>query len=68
MLKKVMYMKFDYPVSPIEYGHVLLIPRFLDCLPHRIDRDSFWLALHKGIEAADPSSDWFTIVWVLLSL
>ncbi|KAL0306333.1 UNVERIFIED_CONTAM: GDP-L-galactose phosphorylase 1 [Sesamum radiatum] len=25
-------------VSPIEYGHVLLIPRILECLPQRIDR------------------------------
>ncbi|KZV56387.1 hypothetical protein F511_00384 [Dorcoceras hygrometricum] len=25
-------------VSPIEYGHVLLIPRVLECLPQRIDR------------------------------
>uniref|UniRef100_A0A5B7B8Y0 GDP-D-glucose phosphorylase 1 n=1 Tax=Davidia involucrata TaxID=16924 RepID=A0A5B7B8Y0_DAVIN len=41
-------------VSPIEYGHVLLIPRVLDCLPQRIDHDSFLLALHMAIEAADP--------------
>ncbi|KAL3625109.1 Phosphate metabolism transcription protein [Castilleja foliolosa] len=33
-------------VSPIEYGHVLLIPRILECLPQRIDRKSFLLALH----------------------
>jgi GDP-L-galactose phosphorylase len=41
-------------VSPIEYGHVLLIPRVLDCLPQRIDRDSFLLALHMAAEAGDP--------------
>lgn len=41
-------------VSPIEYGHVLLIPHVLDCLPQRIDHDSFLLAMHLAREAADP--------------
>ncbi|KAF3641450.1 GDP-L-galactose phosphorylase 1 [Capsicum chacoense] len=41
-------------VSPIEYGHVLLIPKVLECLPQRIDRDSFLLALHMAVEAANP--------------
>ncbi|GFP79100.1 gdp-l-galactose phosphorylase 1 [Phtheirospermum japonicum] len=41
-------------VSPIEYGHVLLIPRILECLPQRIDRESFSLALHMAVEAGDP--------------
>ncbi|XP_042503008.1 GDP-L-galactose phosphorylase 2-like [Macadamia integrifolia] len=41
-------------VSPIEYGHVLLIPRVLDCLPQRIDRDSLLLALQMASEAANP--------------
>ncbi|KAI9161537.1 hypothetical protein LWI28_018420 [Acer negundo] len=41
-------------VSPIEYGHVLLIPRVLDCLPQRIDHASFLLALQMAKEAADP--------------
>ncbi|XP_054796867.1 GDP-L-galactose phosphorylase 1-like isoform X2 [Prosopis cineraria] len=41
-------------VSPLEYGHVLLIPRILDCLPQRIDHDSFLLAMHMAKEAADP--------------
>lgn len=41
-------------VSPIEYGHVLLIPRVLDHLPQRIDRESFLLALHMAAEAASP--------------
>ncbi|XP_030518613.1 GDP-L-galactose phosphorylase 1-like [Rhodamnia argentea] len=40
-------------VSPIEYGHVLLIPRVLDCLPQRIDRASFFLALSLAREAAN---------------
>ncbi|XP_030441061.1 GDP-L-galactose phosphorylase 1-like [Syzygium oleosum] len=41
-------------VSPIEYGHVLLVPRILDCLPQRIDHTSFFLALSLAREAADP--------------
>lgn len=41
-------------VSPIEYGHVLLIPRVLDLLPQRIDRDSFFLAMCLAKEADEP--------------
>ncbi|KAL1216908.1 GDP-L-galactose phosphorylase 2 [Cardamine amara subsp. amara] len=41
-------------VSPIEYGHVLLIPRVLDCLPQMIDHKSLLLALQMAIEAANP--------------
>lgn len=41
-------------VSPIEYGHVLLIPRVLDRLPQRIDQESLLLALHMAAEAASP--------------
>ncbi|KAM7280213.1 hypothetical protein ACFE04_007347 [Oxalis oulophora] len=41
-------------VSPIEYGHVLLIPQIFDCLPQRIDRDNLLLALHMAAEAGDP--------------
>ncbi|XP_057522801.1 GDP-L-galactose phosphorylase 2-like [Amaranthus tricolor] len=41
-------------VSPIEYGHVLLIPRIFDCLPQRIDHTSFLAALHFAKEAANP--------------
>ncbi|GAB4849666.1 Phosphate metabolism transcription protein [Ancistrocladus abbreviatus] len=41
-------------VSPIEYGHVLLIPRILECLPQRIDHDSLLLALHMAMEAGSP--------------
>lgn len=41
-------------VSPIEYGHVLLIPRILESLPQRIDRDSFLLALYMAAEAGNP--------------
>ncbi|GJS76333.1 GDP-L-galactose phosphorylase [Tanacetum coccineum] len=41
-------------VSPIEYGHVLLIPRILECLPQRIDHKSLLLALYMAHEAASP--------------
>ncbi|TQD73386.1 hypothetical protein C1H46_041076 [Malus baccata] len=41
-------------VSPIEYGHVLLIPHILERLPQRIDRESFLLALHMAAEAGNP--------------
>ncbi|KAF5749992.1 GDP-L-galactose phosphorylase 1-like [Tripterygium wilfordii] len=41
-------------VSPIEYGHVLLIPRVSECLHQRIDHESFLLALTMAREAADP--------------
>ncbi|KZV44491.1 GDP-L-galactose phosphorylase 1 [Dorcoceras hygrometricum] len=41
-------------VSPIDYGHVLLIPRILECLPQRIDRESFLLALYMAVEAGNP--------------
>ncbi|XP_071696510.1 GDP-L-galactose phosphorylase 2-like [Rutidosis leptorrhynchoides] len=41
-------------VSPIEYGHVLLIPRILERLPQRIDHESLLLALHMAHEAGSP--------------
>ncbi|KAJ1685900.1 hypothetical protein LUZ63_017290 [Rhynchospora breviuscula] len=41
-------------VSPIEYGHVLLIPRVLDCVPQQIDQDGILLALHMAAEASNP--------------
>ncbi|XP_074579497.1 GDP-L-galactose phosphorylase 1-like [Curcuma longa] len=41
-------------VSPIEYGHVLLIPLVSDCLPQQIDPNSFLLALHMAVEAGSP--------------
>ncbi|KAG8472470.1 hypothetical protein CXB51_034277 [Gossypium anomalum] len=44
----------NHQVSPIEYGHVLLIPRILECLPQRIDRESFLLALYMAAEAGNP--------------
>ncbi|KAJ4751775.1 GDP-D-glucose phosphorylase 1 [Rhynchospora pubera] len=41
-------------VSPIEYGHVLLIPRVLDCYPQQIDQESLLLALYMAAEASNP--------------
>lgn len=41
-------------VSPIEYGHVLLVPRVLDCIPQRLDADNLLLALHFAHEADNP--------------
>lgn len=41
-------------VSPIEYGHVLLIPRIFECIPQRIDSQSFLLALHLAVEGGNP--------------
>lgn len=41
-------------VSPIEYGHVLLVPRVLDCLNQRICADTLLLALHMAVEADNP--------------
>ncbi|KAI3997082.1 hypothetical protein MKX01_032733 [Papaver californicum] len=41
-------------VSPIEYGHVLLIPRILECLPQSIDHKSLLLAIQMASEAGSP--------------
>ncbi|KAH6559642.1 hypothetical protein KP509_1Z001500 [Ceratopteris richardii] len=40
-------------VSPIDYGHVLLVPKLHDCKPQRIDRESFQLAVKFVAEAGD---------------
>jgi GDP-L-galactose phosphorylase len=41
-------------VSPIEYGHVLLVPRALSRLPQRLDCESLLLALQFASAAANP--------------
>jgi len=41
-------------ISPIEYGHVLLVPRALDKLPQRIRQDALAVALHLAHECANP--------------
>ncbi|KAJ8475903.1 hypothetical protein OPV22_019630 [Ensete ventricosum] len=55
-----------FNASPIEYGYVLLIPRVLDCLPQRIDLDSFLLALHMAAEAGSLTLGSGTTAWVPL--
>lgn len=41
-------------VSPIEYGHVLLVPRVTQCLPQRIRGDVLNLAVHMAVESQNP--------------
>lgn len=41
-------------VSPIEFGHILLVPRVMDHIPQRIDPDTFLLALHMIAEVNNP--------------
>ncbi|MCO5603573.1 hypothetical protein L7F22_057724 [Adiantum nelumboides] len=41
-------------VSPIEYGHVLLVPKIADRIPQRIDKDSLHLAINMAVEAQNP--------------
>ncbi|KAF7024990.1 hypothetical protein CFC21_037248 [Triticum aestivum] len=41
-------------VSPIGYCHVLLIPQIQECLPQRVDRESFLLAMYVAREAKNP--------------
>jgi len=42
-------------VSPIEYGHVLLVPRVNDCIPQLADPATMELALHFAKEADSDS-------------
>lgn len=41
-------------ISPIEYGHILLVPRCMDRLPQRMRSDAFALALHLAEETDNP--------------
>eukprot|EP00879_Flechtneria_rotunda_P001794 GHRR01001958.1.p1 GENE.GHRR01001958.1~~GHRR01001958.1.p1 ORF type:complete len:492 (+),score=166.82 GHRR01001958.1:401-1876(+) len=41
-------------VSPIDYGHVLLCPRVLDCIPQVFDPSTFLTALHFALEVGNP--------------
>ncbi|GLC43999.1 hypothetical protein PLESTB_000218400 [Pleodorina starrii] len=41
-------------VSPIDYGHVLLVPRVLDNLPQAVSRDTVLLALQFARELGSP--------------
>eukprot|EP00892_Ulva_mutabilis_P008241 jgi/Ulvmu1/578/UM001_0586.1 len=41
-------------VSPIEYGHVLLVPRVNDCIPQIVDQTSMLFALQCAMEIHSP--------------
>jgi len=41
-------------VSPIEYGHILLVPRVTDCLPQQLTPDLFQVALRMAVESWNP--------------
>lgn len=41
-------------VSPIEYGHVLLVPRVNDCIPQVVDQTSLLFALQCAREVQSP--------------
>lgn len=41
-------------VSPIEYGHVLLVPRVNDCIPQVVDQTSLLFALQCAQEVHSP--------------
>lgn len=41
-------------VSPIEYGHVLLVPRVLDCCPQVVEPDHMLLALNFVRQVNNP--------------
>lgn len=41
-------------VSPIEYGHILLVPRVNDCIPQVVDQTSVLFALQCSMEVQNP--------------
>lgn len=41
-------------ISPIEYGHVLLVPKVLKCLPQQMCAESLLTALHMSVEVHNP--------------
>lgn len=41
-------------VSPIDYGHILLVPRALDSIPQLVDKSSLELAIRFVKEMANP--------------
>ncbi|VAH82648.1 unnamed protein product [Triticum turgidum subsp. durum] len=41
-------------VSPVGYCHVLLTPQIQECLPQRVDQESFLLAMYVAREARNP--------------
>lgn len=45
---------FFFQVSPIDYGHILLIPRILDHIPQCMDASALLLALRFTAEIDNP--------------
>eukprot|EP00270_Netrium_digitus_P021639 TRINITY_DN9371_c0_g1_i1.p1 TRINITY_DN9371_c0_g1~~TRINITY_DN9371_c0_g1_i1.p1 ORF type:complete len:483 (+),score=143.75 TRINITY_DN9371_c0_g1_i1:521-1969(+) len=41
-------------VSPIEYGHVLLVPCLLECIPQQLSESALLLAVRMAVEADNP--------------
>lgn len=41
-------------ISPIEYGHVLLVPKVLQCIPQQMNTESLMTALHMSVEVHNP--------------
>ncbi|MCO5608046.1 hypothetical protein L7F22_062250 [Adiantum nelumboides] len=41
-------------VSPIEYGHILLVPKIVERIPQRIDVETLLLAINMAVEAQNP--------------
>jgi len=49
-----LYLQVLINVSPIEYGHVLLVPRVLESIPQAMNAATFMQALHFAREADNP--------------
>jgi len=41
-------------ISPIEYGHVLLVPKVLKCIPQQMSTECLLTALHMSVEVHNP--------------
>jgi len=41
-------------ISPIEYGHVLLVPKVLNCIPQQMSMECLLTALHMSVEVHNP--------------
>lgn len=41
-------------ISPIEYGHILLVPKVLQCIPQQMNAESLMTALHMSVEVHNP--------------
>jgi len=41
-------------ISPIEYGHVLLVPKVMQGIPQQMDNRSLLTALHMAVEVNNP--------------